>query len=211
MKWKMGAKILENGLTYFYEHSGRENFLKTIEIVKQRCEVGDTNKIFIFAATKQSVIDLSTALKNSNCKVFAVSFPYKQIFMVKRGEEAPEEVIPETSLPEIRKKFAEIDVELVQGVMPFEEIILPGVSDLKTQVLIRTLELISQGLPLCVQAAIMACDGGYAEPGEKIIVMSADTAIVIKAAQKKWLFHPKKGIDIHEILCKPYSSRMDIS
>jgi len=208
----MGVKILKNGSSFYYENVGRENLAQTIEIVKQRCGIGDINKVFIFAATKQSVIDLSTALKDSNCKVCAVSFPYKQTFVVKKGgEEPPEEVIPETSLPETRKEFADIGVDLVQGVMPFEDIILPGVSDLKTQVLIRTLEMISQGLPLCVQAAIMACDGGYAEPGEKIIVMSADTAIVITAAQKKWLFHPKKGIDIHEILCKPYSSKMDIS
>ncbi|MCL6592094.1 MAG: hypothetical protein K6U80_19375 [Firmicutes bacterium] len=204
--------MLKNSSTFFYENIGRENLPQTIEIVTQRCKVGDINKVFIFAATKQSVIDLSTALKNSNCKVCAVSFPYKQTFMIKRGGEGPpEEVIPETSLPEIRNEFAEIGVELVQGVMPFEEIILPGVSDLKTQVLIRTLEMISRGLPLCVQAAIMACDGGYAEPGEKIIVMTADTAIVITAAPKKWIFHPKKGIDVHEILCKPYSSRIDLS
>ena len=150
-------------------------------------------------------------MENSACKIYAVSFPYKQTFIVKRGDDSAEEMIPETSQPEVKKELANIGVELVQGVMPFEEIILPGVSDLKTQVILRTLELISQGLPLCVQAALMACDSGCAELGEKIIVMSADTAIVIKATHKKWLFHPKKGIDINEILCKPYDSRMDIS
>ena len=65
--------------------------------------------------------------------------------------------------------------------MPFE-IVLPGVSELKIQVLIRTLELISRGFH-CVQAAVMACDSGCVKLG-KIIVMTADTAVVMTATQK---------------------------
>lgn len=49
----------------------------------------------------------------------------------------------------------------------------------------------------------MGCDSGCAEPGEEVIAMSADTAIVATACQKRWLFHPEKGMRIKEILCKP--------
>lgn len=202
-------RIKEKRETVYFSSMGRDNVSETIKIVKKRCEAGDIKKVLIFAATKESVINLANVLKDSDCKVCAVTFPYEYSFFIrKEDEEHPEEVIPETSQDGIREAFAEVGVELIQGVMPFEEIVLPGVSELKIQVLIRTLELISRGLPLCVQAAVMACDSGCVKLGEKIIVMTADTAVVMTATQKRWIFHPKKGIDIHEILCKPYNSRI---
>ncbi|MBZ4646667.1 MAG: hypothetical protein JG777_2156 [Clostridia bacterium] len=198
----MGS-IGKNSSIYYFNSTGRGNVKKTIEIVKKRCCKGDIKKVFVFAATKQSVYELNESLKDCGCKMFAVSFPYKQEFIVSKGENEAEEYIPETSRENIREEFRNNNIELIQGSMPFDEIVLPRINDAKIQTLTSTLGMISKGLVLCVQAIIMGCDSGYAEPGEDVIAMSADTAIVAKACQKRWLFHPEKGMNIKEILCKP--------
>ncbi len=87
--------------------------------------------------------------------------------------------------------------------MPLWEIVLPGTVESKVKIIQATLSLISGGLPLCVQAVLMACDAGHVEPGEEVISMSADTAIVARAAQTRWLFHPERGLEIREIICMP--------
>jgi len=160
-------------------------------------------KVFVFAATKQSVYDLYESLKDYECKVYAVSFPYKEEFIINKGEGQEEEYIPETSRENVREEFANKNIVLIQGCMPFDEIILPGVYDAKIRTLTSTLSMISKGLVLCIQAVLMASDSGYAEPGEDVIAMAADTAVIVKSCQKKWLFHPEKGLKIKEILCKP--------
>lgn len=189
---------------YYFNSIGRGNVSKTIEVVAQKCKSSDIRKVFVFAATKQSVYELYENLKDLDCKVFAVSFPYKQEFIISKGDDQ-EEYIPETSQENVREEFRDNNIELIQGSMPFDEIVLPHINDAKIQTLTSTLGMISTGLVLCVQAIIMGCDGGYAEPGKDVIAMSADTAIVATACQKRWLFHPEKGMKIKEILCKPLS------
>lgn len=37
----------------------------------------------------------------------------------------------------------------------------------------------------------------------QVIAMSADTAIVARSSLSTWLFHPREGMEINEIICKP--------
>lgn len=67
----------------------------------------------------------------------------------------------------------------------------------------ETLTLFSGGMRLCVQAIIMATESGSLEPGETVIALSADTAIVARATLKSLLFDNEEGMEIYEIICKP--------
>ncbi len=199
----MGNSLGKSSSTYYFDSFGRKNVTKTIEIVTKKCKSGNIKKVFVFAATKKSVYQLYESLKLLGCKIYAVSFPYKQEFIINKGDGQEEEYIPETSQDNVREEFRDNNIELIQGCMPFDEIVLPYINDAKIQTLTYTLGMISKGLVLCVQSIIMGCDSGCAEPGEEVIAMSADTAIVATACQKRWLFHPEKGMRIKEILCKP--------
>jgi len=88
--------------------------------------------------------------------------------------------------------------------MPFQSIIIPGVADAKLEGIQHALKL--GGFNLCVQAILMATDSGELEPGEAVLSMSADTAIIATGTQTKFLFHPIEGMDIREIICKPRKS-----
>lgn len=87
---------------------------KTIEIVVKKCNDGGVSKIFVFAATKKSVYKLYESLKELDCKVIAVSFPYKQEFTINKGEDQEEEYIPETSQENVREEFRGNNIELVR-------------------------------------------------------------------------------------------------
>ena len=107
------------------------------------------------------------------------------------------------SMPEKINKLEADGVCVIAGGMPFQEIIVPGTNDFRIQTIIWTLGLISEGLHLGVQAVLMACDCGKLAAGEKVIAMSADTAVVVQSSTSRLMFHPRDGIRIHEFLCKP--------
>lgn len=137
-------------------------------------------------------------------EIIAVSFPYKQEFNIKDKNDENKKVIPQTSKKKVRERLFDNNIELVQGTMPFSEIIIPGTREIKKSTIVNTLSLISRGLSFCVQSVLMATDAGVVEKGKDVIAMSADTAVVANSANSQWLFHPVEGLEIKEIICKAH-------
>lgn len=187
---------------FYFQTEGKHNMKQTIDLVKVRAVALNLKKIIIFTGDGEGAFLLNEAVQENNIKVLAVTFPYKTTFRIK-DKLGQEKIIPKTSEADVRQRLLEKGIPLIQGVMPLWEIVLPGTVESKVKVIQATLSLISGGLPLCVQAILMACDAGYVEPGEEVISMSADTAIVARAAQTRWLFHPERGLEIREIICMP--------
>lgn len=189
---------------YYFNSEGRHNLPKTVELVVDRAKELGIGNIIVFTSNGEGAFLVKENLGDDiPIKVHAATFPYKQVFFGKDAEGNIIENIPDTSLPEVREKLTSMGINLVQGVMPLQDIILPGAKDIKTQTIHYTLTLISAGLRLCVQAILMAVDGGHIESGETVIAMSADTAIVARSSLSTWLFHPNHGLEINEIICKP--------
>lgn len=189
---------------YYFNSEGRHNLPKTVELVLKRSKERSLNKIIVFTVNGEGAFLIKKkAKKEYEPIIFAATFPYKQTFLLRDEKGDKYEAMAETSDPEVRKKLVEQGITIIQGVMPLQDIIIPGAKDVKTQSINYTLTLISGGLRLCVQAILMAADGGYVEPGEDVIALSADTAIIAKSCLSKWLFHPAYGMEIKEIICKP--------
>lgn len=154
--------------------------------------------------SNQGPIILKNLLTESDqLKILAVSFPNKKPFYMKNENGETETFYAATSEEETKELFRENNIPLIQGVMPFEEIIIPGVRDSNLKTVKETLSLISGGLQLCIQAILMATDSGYLDEGEKVVAMTADTSIVASGAFSQYLFHPKRGLEISEIISKP--------
>lgn len=197
-------KLGESKQIYYFSSEGRKNIEKTVELVRKRAEKLGINNIIVFTANGDGAFLLKKKLSlNSNIKVHAATFPYKQVFYGKDKDGNRVENIAETSTPEIRRRLKEEEINIIQGVMPLQDIFIPGAKDVKTLTIHHTLSLISGGLRLCVQGILMAVDGGHIESGEYVIAMSADTAIVAKSCLSSLLFHPSEGLEISEIICKP--------
>jgi hypothetical protein len=55
-------------------------------------------------------------------------------------------------------------------------------------------------MSLCVQAVLMACDAGEIEIGEHVIVMTSDTALLVRAAPTARLL---TDFIVRQVICKP--------
>lgn len=193
----------EKSIYYFYSE-GKQNLPKTTELVLERARETGIKNIIVFTADGEGAFLLKESLtENDHIKIHAASFPYKQVFNIRDEQGNMNETIAGTSKGDVRKKLKRQGINLIQGVMPLQEIAIPGVKDIKTQSIHYTLSLISGGLRLCIQSILMAADGGHIESGDIVIAMSADTAIVAKSSLSNWLFHPNHGLEIREIICKP--------
>jgi hypothetical protein len=122
-------------------------------------------------------------------------------FLISKDDESEEEiVIPEVATQTAKNIILNQGMKYVQGGLPFEPI-LSCTGDNSTEMIVSTFELISNGLTLCINGAIMAYENGYVKEGEQIISFCGDTSIVVCPTAKRDLFNG--NFKIQRILCKP--------
>lgn len=192
---------------YYFSAQGKVNLEKTVELVARRALNLHLNHIVVFAGDGRGVFLLHEVLQRKRRRlrpqIVAVTFPYKTTFVTRSQDGTTIEFTPPTSDQATKGRLDELGITLVRGALPLWEIVLPGTTDDKVRAIEASLSLFSGGMSLCVQGILMACDAGCIEPGEEVIGMAADTAIVASAAQTRWLFHPTKGLEVKEIICMP--------
>ena len=114
---------------YYFNEEGQKNTNKVLELVLKKAQELAINKIIIFTSNGDTAFELRRF--NKEIEIIAVSFPYKQEFNVKDKNGENKKVIPETSKKKVREKLFDNNIELVQGTMPFNEIIIPGTREIK--------------------------------------------------------------------------------
>ena len=191
----------KNKEIFYFNQEGKKNTEKVLNLVLERAASLNINKILIFTSNGDTALKLRK--RNEEMDIIAVSFPYNQELMVNNNEGEKQKIKPKTSNYEVQKQLEKNNIKLLQGTMPFKDIVIPGTRDTKKATIYHTLSLISGGLTFCVQSVVMATDRGLVDNDEEIIAMSADTAIVATGANTQWIFHPSKGMEIKEIICKP--------
>ena len=182
----------------YFDEEGQTNLESTLRIVEKRWREDPNLPITLFSYGAQSALTLRERL-GSSCKIVAVSYPHKRPFQESNGEM----IYPETSKGEVVEELEEANVPLVKGIGAFDDILLPRAGSVKHHVIRETLNLLSGGMKLAVNAILMACSAGHIDQGKKVLSFSADTAIVGIASLHEFMFHPADGLEIKEILCKP--------
>ncbi len=127
---------------------------------------------------------------------------------VKNGQKR----VPMNITPENRIKLDELHVEIVRGTIP---LFGPSFSmrlhlerPTSLDIMAKTLELISPGSLVSMEAVLMATDAGVIPEDELVLAcagteMGLDTAWVLKSCASANLFHPSKGFRFFELLAKP--------
>lgn len=187
----------------YFPGEGKEYTGEVIACVKERVQTHGYKTILIFTAEGDAALQLRREIPDPGIRVIAVSFPAWQVFRVKGEGENIIKKRPGTTAPEMREALRDAGVRLIHGSMPLEDILLPNAPNTKTEAIRQTLRLFAGSMSLCVQAITMACDAGEIKEGDEVVAMSADTAIVGSAAMTRYIFHPVRGLQIREIICKP--------
>lgn len=161
--------------------------------------------ILIFSRTKDSVLMVKEALDNvseNEIKVVCVTFPINQVYLTRNEEE---EIVPieiELHDSKIRDDLRKQGVEIISGMMPFDDIITRS-SEVNMHSLIEeSLTIVHRALPLAVEAVLMATDAGLVVPGEKVVSIVNGISIETNGTNSRYLFHPQKGMEIDEIISK---------
>jgi hypothetical protein len=190
----------EAKIIHYFDSEGKSHIAETADLVRQRASDLGIQKIVAFTSDGEGPRELHRVLGGAPITIIAVTWPYRQkVFNQDTGEPF---YLP-TSNPGVRKELEELGIRFVQGTMPFAPVIIPGTRDHRIEGIKEGLSLVSGGLYMCVEGILMATDAGLVEPGEIVIAMTADTAIVANGVSSTWLFHPEEGMAISEIICKP--------
>jgi hypothetical protein len=209
-----------------FEKPGPANTDEVVEISK----VASSRVDFIVVASVTGASAVKIAEQIRDKKIVGVTCPqgmYWQVNEMTDGlfEEIPElrmrrdewikkgfDKVPMNVTEENRLKLETLGVEIVRGTIPiFGPTFSMRLHLHKTtslDVIAKTLELISTGTLVCMEAVLMATDAGAIPEGKRILAcagteMGLDTAWILRSCASANLFHPFKGFRFIELLAKP--------
>ena len=180
---------MEEKIVYF-EKPGKDNTKDVINLVLEKAKLRNINKIVLASTRGGTAKTFSEAVEGKDINLVVV--PWQFGF---KGKENP---FPQDLINELHEKRHQVHF----GTMLFHTTDLYGTNT--PQALANILRVFGQGIKVCIEIIMMACDGGCAGIGEKIIAVAgtasgADTAVVATAGPSTLL----SSLRIHEIICKP--------
>ena len=182
------AKEMKEKIVYFVT-AGKENTLEVLRLVKERAQARGISKVVLASTRGDTARAAVEVFGRSDIRLVVV--PHQFGF-------GSQQRFPQQLVTELEKRGHRVHF----GTMLFHTEDLYGV---RTPRLMATLlRTFCQGIKVCVEIILMACDGGLIEAGEKVIAVAgtgagADTAIVATSAPSTRLTE----LRVHEIICKP--------
>lgn len=187
--------------------SNEENFKKNIEY----CLENGIKKILMFIKEEENIIKLNNVLRSyenaQDIQLIGVSFPANEkMYIYNKETERTESIIPKASDGnKIKKKLADRNITLITSTLPFEGIVVPGDNFNPYKIIEKTFNIVNISLSALVQSILVATDNGVVNPGEKVLSMNLTTALYANGTNTRYLFHPKYGFKVNEILNKKRS------
>jgi hypothetical protein len=173
----------------YYEEPGKGNTDETLTLVAERARARGISSVVLASTRGDTARAASAAFAGTGIRLVVV--PWQ--FGFGDTQPFPQELVAELEGAGHRVHF---------GTMLFHT---EGLYGMKAPWPMATiLRAFSQGIKVCVEIALMSCDGGLVEVGEKIIAVAgtgagADTAVVLTSAPSTKV----NNLRIHEIICKP--------
>jgi hypothetical protein len=185
-----GKQKVEEKIVYF-EKPGKENTTEVIKLVLERAKLRNINRIVVASTKGYTAKLILDAVKGKDINLVVV--PWQFNFKKEEGNPFPQELVKELQEKKHIVHF---------GTMLFHTVDLYGTNT--PQALANMLRVFGQGMKVCIEIIMMACDSGCIKMGEKVIVVAgtgsgADTAVVATAAPSTKV----TSLRINEIICKP--------
>jgi hypothetical protein len=179
---------MEEKIIYF-EKQGKENTTNVIRLIKERAQTRGIKRVVLASTRGDTARAAAESFKETELRLVIIPWQYG----FRDTQPFPQELITDLQKKGHRVHF---------GTMLFHTEDLYGIKT--PQVMANLLRTFGQGIKVCVEIILMACDGGCIEIGEKVIAVAgtgagADTAIVATASPSTRM----TGLRIHEIICKP--------
>ncbi len=217
---------IEMAILKVFERPGPVNTDETLTILQNAPQ--SLEFLVVASVTGDSAVKAAERIKNR--KVICVTCPQGMFWEVNamnadlfdkipelkaRREEWQKrqlERVPLSITEENKQKLEELGVQVVRGTIPlFGPSFSMRLHLRKTtslDIAAKTLELISPGTLVCMEAVLMATDAGVIPEGELVYAaagteMGLDTAWIVRSSASANLYHPTKGFRFVELLAKP--------
>jgi len=179
---------MEEKIIYF-EKPGKENTANVLQVIKERARARGIEKIVLASTRGDTARTAATFFEGTDLHLVVIPWQYG----FRDTQPFPRELVAE-----LQKKGHQVHF----GTMLFHTDELYGIKT--PQAMATLLRTFGQGIKVCVEIIMMACDGGCIEIGEEVIAVAgtgagADTAVLATASTSNRM----TGLRIHEIICKP--------
>ena len=183
---------MEDKIVYF-EKPGKGNTGEVIKLVRERAQTRGIKRFVVASTRGGTARDFVEAVAGTEYRLVIVPWQY--------GFKSEEQPFPQDLVTDVREKNHQVHF----ATMLFHTGDFYGSG--APQAMANILRTMGQGIKVCVEILLMACDGGCIRIGEKVIAVAgtgsgADTAVVASAAPSTKL----ASLRIHEIICKPIMS-----
>ena len=182
---------MEEKIVYF-EKPGEDNTAEVLRLIKERAVARGIGKIVLASTRGDTARAAVEAFGGLDIRLVVV--PHQFGF-------AERQMFPEELVAELEGRGHHVHF----GTMLFHTENLYGTR--APRAMAALLRAFGQGMKVCVEIALMACDGGLVASGERVIAVAgtgtgADTALVMTCSPSTRL----SDLRIHEIVCKPLLS-----
>ena len=202
---------VERKVTY-YEKPGKEHTEMTLRIALEGAKQREIDTIIVSSTTGYTAEKAAEIYEDSGVKLVIVT--HATGYRDKGVQLMPEELrsrlkskgIEVATCTDVLTGAVSVGVsrqrpektEPLEGRLPF---IVPP----PNVIVANTLRMFSQGVKVCAEVAMMACDCNAVPSGKKIVAVAgshsgADTAMVLEVAESTRI----RDLKLHEILCKPF-------
>ena len=195
-------KQVTASITYFAQE-GRENLSECLRLSFETLAQLGLEKLVIFTGVGDGIQEaISTYLSQpSYANVRIVGVTFAQGFEVRKDGQQTPHVFPSDR----RSAFAELGIPIVRAHLPFDSISTQyqhqhGVLAQDMSIVGNALNIFCGSMSLCIQAVLMACDAGEIAIGEHVVVMTSDTALIVRAAPTARLL---TDLIVRQVICKP--------
>ena len=176
--------------TIYFEKPGKINTSQVLSLVKERADATGIRKIVLASTRGATAREFAKVFAGTDVQLVVIPWQY--------GFKNQPQPFPTELATELRGEGHRVHF----GTMLFHTEGFYGVG--APTVMANLLRIFGQGIKVCVEIILMACDGGCIEADETVIavagtVTGADTAVVATAAPTTRLAR----LRVHEILCKP--------
>lgn len=173
----------------YFEKPGKDNTGDVLQLVRERAQTRGIKKVVVASTRGDTARAVAESFEGTGLHLVVIPWQYG----FRDTQPFPQELVAELQGKGYRVHF---------GTMLFHTEDLYGIST--PQVMANLLRIFGQGIKVCVEIILMACDAGCIEIDEKVIAVAgsgagADTAIVATASSSTRM----KGLRVHEIICKP--------
>ncbi|WP_022854486.1 pyruvate kinase alpha/beta domain-containing protein [Thermodesulfatator atlanticus] len=182
-------------MAIYFEKAGRENTDQALKIAYDAFEKRSIKHVIVASTFGDTGLKAAELFKGKGANLIVVTHN------VGFREPGKLEMSPET-----RAKIESLGAKVYTGTMVLRSIgtAIRELQQYSQQDLIaNTLRLFGQGIKVCVEIALMACDAGLVPPEDVITVAGtargADTVAIIKAMPSNKMF----SLKVREILAKP--------